>query len=400
MATRIHKQAFTPVDRHARGSTGHRWPVASDDTFHLLFHSKDALHQRCGRSTGLPCSLALQLGTAEASHSSPPPPALVRDPRPPYKQASSAEVGANGAAAPAPSAGKAGKGGKRKAEGVGAQRNGGGGAGGSGASGPRRKRWRPEELDPMIAAEDAELKVREAKLFVSTLRRAVGSVVFSSSCGVSLGCFGNPCRVPLVRPFSLRIFLCCLWILSPPTSLAFCLPIVCLPAFVGLLILVSFHDSLWLLSYSCSHLFVCMMLTPVCVCASYPPDYSTCIYLLQLQLTFGVHTTCSLVYRHQPGPFFDLSLLVCMPAFLAAWPHRHLSLALVLAASRAPPGRDRPQRQEEARQAGERDRGRGRDGRRVRGFPFRPGPHRRCTLTCRGPVAVAAKRWCGGRRKI
>lgn len=40
----------------------------------------------------------------------------------------------------------------------------GSGSGGGGTSGTRRKRWRPEELDPMIAAEDAELKVGERLL--------------------------------------------------------------------------------------------------------------------------------------------------------------------------------------------------------------------------------------------
>ena len=35
-----------------------------------------------------------------------------------------------------------------------------GGERGGGSGGRRRKRWRPEEIDPMIAAEDAEIKVR------------------------------------------------------------------------------------------------------------------------------------------------------------------------------------------------------------------------------------------------
>lgn len=45
-------------------------------------------------------------------------------------------------------------------------------SGGGGKSGIRRKRWRPEELDPMIAAEDAELKVR-----VGDVRSACGREV-------------------------------------------------------------------------------------------------------------------------------------------------------------------------------------------------------------------------------
>ncbi|CAN0452634.1 unnamed protein product [Ectocarpus sp. 12 AP-2014] len=39
--------------------------------------------------------------------------------------------------------------------------------GGGGANGARRKRWRPEEIDPMIAAEDAELKRLERLLGVA-----------------------------------------------------------------------------------------------------------------------------------------------------------------------------------------------------------------------------------------
>lgn len=95
---------------------------------------------------------------------SPPPPYLVTS-LISHQQAASTGAEPNGAAPPAPSAGKAGRGGKRKPGGVGGQRGGGGGGGGAGegsgsANRTRRKRWRPEELDPMIAAEDAELKVR------------------------------------------------------------------------------------------------------------------------------------------------------------------------------------------------------------------------------------------------
>eukprot|EP00752_Nemacystus_decipiens_P010268 g9151.t1 len=80
------------------------------------------------------------------------------------KQASSAGASTTGATASVLSSGKAGMGGKRKSGDSGAQRNGGGG---KGASAPRRKRWRPEELDPMIAAEDAELKRLERLLGVT-----------------------------------------------------------------------------------------------------------------------------------------------------------------------------------------------------------------------------------------
>lgn len=59
-------------------------------------------------------------------------------------------------------AGKSGRGGKQ------AQGGGGGGGGGSSGNGARRKRWRPEELDPMIAAEDAELKVRLLAMYLGT----------------------------------------------------------------------------------------------------------------------------------------------------------------------------------------------------------------------------------------
>eukprot|EP00903_Cladosiphon_okamuranus_P014969 g13855.t1 len=79
------------------------------------------------------------------------------------KQGSSAVQGSNGASAPAPPAGKSGKGGKRRVGHTGSQRNG----GGAGASAPRRKRWRSEEIDPMIAAEDAELKRLERLLGVT-----------------------------------------------------------------------------------------------------------------------------------------------------------------------------------------------------------------------------------------
>lgn len=60
----------------------------------------------------------------------------------------------------AAAAGKSGRGGKQTRGTVEGRGGGGGGGGGGSGNGARRKRWRPEELDPMIAAEDAELKVR------------------------------------------------------------------------------------------------------------------------------------------------------------------------------------------------------------------------------------------------
>ena len=105
----------------------------------------------------------------------------------------------NGTAPPAISAEKIGKGGKRKAGDTGVQRNGGGG-GGSGASAPRRKRWRPEELDPMIAAEDAELKV--CALLVCLLSSGSWSLLSLSGCDLGL----ISCRTAVPEHF--HHFLC------------------------------------------------------------------------------------------------------------------------------------------------------------------------------------------------
>ena len=78
----------------------------------------------------------------------------------------------------AAAADKSGRGGKqtqgtvnRRGEGSGGA--GGGGDGGGSGKGPRRKRWRPEELDPMIAAEDAELKVRSLPTYPGKAVRVV-----------------------------------------------------------------------------------------------------------------------------------------------------------------------------------------------------------------------------------
>ncbi|CBN78669.1 conserved unknown protein [Ectocarpus siliculosus] len=70
-------------------------------------------------------------------------------------------VAAAAAAAAAAKKRKPQLGGKRKQGGAVAQKDGGG------ANGARRKRWRPEEIDPMIAAEDAELKRLERLLGVT-----------------------------------------------------------------------------------------------------------------------------------------------------------------------------------------------------------------------------------------
>lgn len=81
------------------------------------------------------------------------------------KQASLKGEQSNGTGRPSLLAGKGVKAGKRKQVDAGTQRNGGRGGDG-GTKGTRRKRWKPEELDPMIAAEDAELKVRSPCHFV------------------------------------------------------------------------------------------------------------------------------------------------------------------------------------------------------------------------------------------
>jgi len=94
-----------------------------------------------------------------------PPAPRARLPSPVQRQASLKEEKSNGTAPPALLVGKGAKAGKRKQGNAGAQRNGGGGGDG-GTKGTRRKRWKPEELDPMIAAEDAELKVRSPCHFV------------------------------------------------------------------------------------------------------------------------------------------------------------------------------------------------------------------------------------------
>lgn len=52
-----------------------------------------------------------------------------------------------------------------------------GGGGGDDSNGTRRKRWRPEEIDPMIAAEDAELKVRAGRLSCRNYVYSVNSVL-------------------------------------------------------------------------------------------------------------------------------------------------------------------------------------------------------------------------------